>query len=76
MDNAIQISKNFIKGDPIRSADQLIKLSYDKKSIYHYVYGIKPAAVIINMSFYQVIRMIEENKLYTIVKLVKLKTQK
>lgn len=76
MDSAIQISENFVKGDPIYSAKELLNLAYDKKSVYHSAYGIKPASVIINMSFSQVVRMIEENRLFKTIKLVKLKTNK
>jgi len=76
MITAIQISENFIKGEPITTTEQLIRLAHGKKSVYHEGFKIKPAAVIINMNFMCVIRMIERGMLYETIKLVKLKTNK
>lgn len=76
MEKAIQISENFIKGKPVYSANELLKLAYSKKSVYHSVWGIKPASVIINMNFVIVNRLIYENKLFNTIKLIKLKTNK
>lgn len=76
MINAIQISENFIKGEPITTTEQLIRLAREKKSIYHSGFKIKPAAVIINMNFMFVIQMINRGMLHETIKLVKLKTNK
>lgn len=72
---AIQISENFVKGVPITEPEELMMLAHEKKSVYHSVWGIKPAAVIINMNFSQVYRMIQEHRLYTTIKLVKIKNK-
>jgi hypothetical protein len=76
MDSAIQISENFIKGEPVKSVKHLMDLAYDKKSVYHSTWGIKPACVIINMNFSIVTRMINEKRIFTTIKLVKLKPNK
>lgn len=76
MTTAIQISENFIKGEPITTTEQLIRLAYEKKSIYHTGFKIKPAAVIINMNFMCVMQMINRGMLHETIKLVKLKTNK
>ena len=36
MEEAIQISKNFIKGEPVKDAQELLKLAIDKKSVYRF----------------------------------------
>lgn len=74
MEDAIQISKNFIKGETIKDAQELLKLANEKKSVYHECWGIKPASVIINMNFYIVMRAINYNGLYKTIKFKPLKT--
>ncbi len=76
MITAIQISENFIKGEPVTTASELMDLSHNKQSVYHSNFGIKPASVIINMNFSLVIRMLERNMIFTTIKLVKLKTNR
>ena len=72
MEVAEQISKNFIKGEPLINGSQLFELARLKKSIYHANYGIKPAAVILNMSFFHVHRMIESKQIYRTIVIKKL----
>jgi len=76
MNEAVQISENFIKGDPITSCDRLMQLALDKKSVWHFKYKIKPASVIINMNFSQVHNAIEKKYLFETIPLIKLKTKK
>lgn len=72
MKEAIQISKNFIKGHPINNSFDLIELAHNKQSVYHHVWGIKPASVIINMTFSVVQKVLSQDQLFTTIKLVKL----
>lgn len=76
MKEGIQISENFIKGNPIKDPEQLIDLAYQKRSIYHTGMGIRPAAVIINMNFMCVIHMINKGIIFETIKLIKLKSNK
>lgn len=76
MEETIQISENFIKGKPITTTEQLMRLAHEKKSVYHSGFKIKPASVIINMNFMCVIHMINRGMLHETIKLVKLKTNK
>ncbi|RUT68647.1 hypothetical protein D0817_20010 [Flavobacterium cupreum] len=73
MNEYIQISKNFIKGDVITSCDELIELARLKKSVYHYGMKIKPASVIINMSYTVVYSMVSRGSLHKIIKFKPLK---
>lgn len=73
MEEAIQISKNFIKGDLITDPKELFQLVADKKSVYHSNWGIKPASVIVNMSFYSVMKSIKDKSLYKTTKFKPLK---
>ena len=63
-----KISKNYYKGDLIKNTEELIILAEQKKSIYTKNWGIKPASVIINMSFKIVIHLLNSNLLYNIIK--------
>jgi len=75
MDSVTQISANFIKGESINDPCELISMAHDKKSIYHDVWGLKPASVIINMNFAIVTRALFENRIFKTIKIVKLKTK-
>lgn len=63
-----QISKNYLKGDPIRSVTELYVLSMNKKSVYLRFLKIKPASVIMRMQCSFVYDMIKEKRLFSIIK--------
>lgn len=70
----IQISKNCLRGQLITSLDEIYDLAINKESIYcDCCWGLRPAAVIIMMQFYQVNRVLKEGKLYKVINLKKLK---
>lgn len=73
MEETIQISKNFIKGESIKDVDELMELMNNKKSVYHNNWGVKPASVIVNMSFYCVMKMIQSKMLFKTIKFKPLK---
>lgn len=72
MEEAIQISKNFIKGEALKNGSELVELARLRKSIYHANYGIKPASVILNMSFSHVHRMIKNKNIFKTIVIKKL----
>lgn len=61
-----QISKNFIKTDPVRSCEELIDMADRKESVYHHLWKIKPAAFITNMNFRIIVRLIKNKQLFKI----------
>jgi uncharacterized protein (DUF2164 family) len=65
------ISKNYCKGEPIRNASLLVYLAKTRHSVYYYNWGIKPAAVLLNMQFRIVMDLINKDALWTIVKKAK-----
>ena len=66
-----KVSKNFLKGDAIKSVEELIKLSEEKKSVYHHNIGIKPASVFMHMQLSFLIQLIKYNSLFLTVKIPK-----
>jgi hypothetical protein len=60
------ISKNFYKGEPITDPYELLILANEKKSIYTYIWGIKPAAVLLFMQFRVVMQLIKDKRIYSI----------
>lgn len=72
---AIQISRNLIKGCAVENSETLINMARNKQSVYHSNWGVKPASVIINMNFIIVQKMITENRLFTTIKLTHLKSK-
>jgi hypothetical protein len=61
-----QISKNFIKTDPVRSCEELIDMADRKESVYHHFWKIKPAAFITNMNFRIIFGLIKNKRLFKI----------
>src|SRR4051812_33743112 len=62
--NNIKISKNCLKGEEISSPLELIKCCDNNESVYHEVWGIKPARVISCMQFNIIVRAIYNKKLF------------
>jgi hypothetical protein len=58
------ISNNFYRGKRIRSYAELYFLFLERRSVYHVDWGIKSAAVIINLPIHSVMEAINKKKLY------------
>lgn len=63
-----KVSTNFVIDDQLTSLDQLYKLHLNKQSVYHKLWGIKPAAVLLRMTALVIAEAISSGMLYTIVK--------
>lgn len=63
-----KVSTNFVIDDQLTSLDQLYKLHLNKQSVYHKLWGIKPAAVLLRMTGLVIAEAISSGLLYTIVK--------
>jgi hypothetical protein len=61
-----RISKNNRCGRPICSVDRVINMAHHRKAFYHPVWGIKPAAILLNMPLFVTIKAINNRSLYTI----------
>lgn len=62
------ISNNFYRGSLIKTDIELQCLSESHKSVYHSNWGIKPAAVILNLPRKTVEDIIDDRMLYYITK--------
>jgi hypothetical protein len=62
------ISPNFYRGKAVKSIEELANLAELRKSVYHYHWGIKPAAVIINLPICTVLGEIRKGFFYNITK--------
>jgi hypothetical protein len=63
-----KISKNCFKGKNIKSPYTIHRLALEKKSIYYVNWGIKPAAIYLSMQFIIVMRLINDKKLFFVIK--------
>lgn len=63
-----RVSKNCYKGDFVKSPNELMELAINKKSVYHPLWGVKPAAVIINMNFSIVMKCISKGSIFKVLK--------
>lgn len=62
-----RISKNCFKGDQITGVGRILELSNLKRPVYHIHWGVKPASVIINMSYKIVVTAIWQNKFFEVI---------
>lgn len=67
MEQAIQVSKNFVRGEKIKDPFQLLVLAGEKKSVYHTTWGVKPASVMLSMQCRCILNTITEGRLFTII---------
>jgi hypothetical protein len=62
------ISNSYYQGKVIKTAEELSQLAKERKSVYHKNWGIKPAAVIINLPLHSIMESIEQRMFYNIIK--------
>jgi len=63
-----RISKNCFKGEVIINPNDIHRLALEKKSIYYDNWGVKPAAIYLSMQFSIVMRLINDKKLFLVIK--------
>ena len=66
-----KVSKNFYKGDVVKSISELNQLSLEKKSVYTKFWKLKPAAVLMSMQCRMINRLIEQKQIFKIIKIEK-----
>jgi hypothetical protein len=59
-----KISKNLYRGELVTSANEIIQLAKDRKSIYNPSWGVKPAAILMSMHFSLVMRLVNDRNLW------------
>lgn len=63
-----KLTLNCYQGDRITSADQIVKLASEKKSIYYEKWGVKPASFYLGVPFRVVMNMIKYGPLFNVIK--------
>ena len=63
-----KISKNCYKGELITNPNEIYRLALEKKSIYTPNWEVKPAAVLLSMQFIIIIGLINDKRLWYVVK--------
>lgn len=60
-----KISKNLYKGELITNPMDIMRLAKEKKSVYcNNMWGVRPAAVLLNYPLFLIIRAINDKKLF------------
>jgi len=63
-----KVSTNCIRGPIINNPLALISLAEQKRSVYHIVWGVKPASIFLSMQFSEVVSMVRHGYLYETLK--------
>ncbi len=63
-----KISKNCFKGELITNPNDILRLALERKSIYYVHWKIKPAAIYLSMQFSIIMRLINDKKLFFVIK--------
>ena len=63
-----KVSKNCYKGELITNANEIHRLSLERKSVYTRNWGVKPAAVLLSMQFILIMRLINDKQLFYVVR--------
>lgn len=63
-----KVSKNCYKGELITNPNEIYRLAIEKKSIYTPNWGVKPAAILLSMQFMIITRLINDKKLWSVLK--------
>lgn len=66
-----QISKNFKKGEPIKTVNELMGLARNRKAVYLHTLKLRPAAFMINLPLSYVFNQIEAGRIYKTEKIEK-----
>jgi hypothetical protein len=64
----IAVSENYYKGELLHSPYDLMRMAYEKRSVWCKNHGVIPAAVIINWQFSIVLRYLQDNYIYFLIK--------
>jgi hypothetical protein len=67
-DKEQKVSTNCTRGPIINNPLDLIALANQKRSVYHVLWGVKPASIFLSMQFLGVVSMVTHGYLYEIVK--------
>ena len=62
------VSKNYYKGKPIHSPDDLMRMAVEKRSVWCRNHGVIPASVIVNWQFSSVLKYLKDNYIYFLIK--------
>jgi hypothetical protein len=68
MKNIERASKNYLKDKVITDPNELIAMARNRKSFYHFNWGVKPAAILMSMHFSIIMRNIKSGNFWTIKK--------
>lgn len=58
------ISKNFYKGEPITNPMDIKRLALEKRSVYHYTWGIVSASFVLSQQLMFIINAIEKKQIF------------